>query len=124
MIDRQSLRAMALAQPGATDDSTPHAYAFGVGGKGFAWSWKERIDPKKPRIPRLDVLAVRCARPEKETILESDPQVFFTEPHYNGFPAVLVRLDRIDPELLREMLSSAWLAVAPRPLVKAYLASR
>jgi hypothetical protein len=66
--------------------------------KGFAWAWNERIEPKKPRVPNPEVLAVRVAnQAEKEALLAADPEKFFTEPHYNGFPAVLVRLSSIDP---------------------------
>jgi hypothetical protein len=87
--------------------------------KGFAWSWKERIDPKKPRVPNPDVLAVRVADlEEKELLLASDPagERIFTEPHYNGFPAVLVRLPAIDTEELAELLVEAWYCVAPKAL--------
>lgn len=61
--------------------------------KGFVWVWMERIAPKKPRVPQPAVVAVRVASLEaKEFLLSLDPNKFFTEPHYDGFPAVLVRL--------------------------------
>jgi hypothetical protein len=45
----------------------------------------ERIDPKKPRVPNPEVLAVRVASlAEKEELLAADPEKFFTEPRYNG----------------------------------------
>ena len=66
----------------------------------------ERVEPKKPRVPRDDVLAVRVAnQSEKEMLLKSDPATFFTEPHYNGFPAILVRLPAIDVDELAELLT-------------------
>jgi hypothetical protein len=43
-----------------------------------------------------------------QDLLALDPDVFFTEPHYDGYPAVLVRLPRIDPELLTVVLTDAW----------------
>ncbi len=90
-----------------------------VEGKGFAWTWMERVEPKKPRVPRPDVLAVRVAGAgEKEELLASAPGKFFTEPHYNGFPAVLVRLDAVDAEELAELLTDAWRCKAPKRLVK------
>lgn len=122
MIDAKTLREIALSLPEAHSSPDENRFGFGVRDKGFAWTWNPRVEPKKPKIPRLDVLAVRCGREEKETILESDPEVFFTEPHYNGFPAVLVRLDRIDVETMRGLLRSAWMHVAPKPLVKEFLA--
>lgn len=96
-----------MALPQAEDGSTPSSLAFTVAGKGFAWSWRERVHPKKPRVPRLDVLAVRCALDRKEMLLEAAPDRFFTEPHYNGYPAILVRLDVIGDEELAEMLKAA-----------------
>ncbi len=79
----------------------------------------ERIAPKRPRVPRLDTLAVRVANlEEKEALLALDERVFFTEAHYNGYPAVLVRLAEVEPEELRGLLIEAWRSRAPRRLVK------
>ncbi len=85
--------------------------------RGFAWAWNERIEPKKPRVPNPEVLAMRVASvAEKEELLASDPEKFFTEPHYNGFPAVLVRLPAIDAGELAELITDAWRCQAPRAL--------
>lgn len=87
--------------------------------KGFAWPWNERVDPKKPRVPNLSVLAIRTANlEEKEMLIASDPEKFFTEPHYNNFPAVLVRLDKIEMDELEELLTDAWRRLAPKALVR------
>ena len=56
-------------------------------------------------------------------LLASDADKFFTEPHYNGFPAVLVRLQAIGTSELRELIVEAWRTLAPRALVKDYDAS-
>jgi hypothetical protein len=89
--------------------------------KGFAWLWSERVEPKQPKVPNPGVLAVRVANAgEKEMLLASDPDKFFTEPHYNGFPAILVRLDAIEADELEELLIDAWRCVAPRALVKEF----
>ena len=89
--------------------------------KGFAWVWVERVEPKKPRVPRPDVVAIRVANQfEKEVLLTSDPEKFFTEPHYNGFPAVLVRLRAIGVDELEELILNAWRCQAPRQLVEAF----
>lgn len=53
---------------------------------------------------------------EKEELLVADPAKFFTEPHYNGFPAVLVRLPAIDAGELAELITDAWRCQAPRAL--------
>ena len=118
MATPEMARRIAASLPEVEDASTPESLAFSVRGKGFAWSWKERFVPKRPRRPRLDVLAVRCAPEEKEAILASDPEKFFTEDHYRGFPAVLVRLEKIDEKELAALLATAWRCQAPRGLVK------
>ena len=118
MITADQVRAIAMALPEAEDRSSDTRLAFEVRGKGFAWSWLERSTPKGPRAPRLDVLAVRCRSEEKDVILESDPAVYFTEPHYKGFPAVLIRLDVITEADLAALLTAAWRCQAPRALLK------
>ena len=55
---------------------------------------------------------------EKDMLLASDPAKFFTEPHYNGFPAVLVRLPAVETDELRELITDAWRCQAPPRLVR------
>ncbi|HSC12540.1 MAG TPA: hypothetical protein VLC97_16320, partial [Rhodanobacteraceae bacterium] len=75
-------------------------------------------DPRKPRVPCPRVLAVRVPNLDaKEILLMSDERKFFTEPHYDGFPAVLVRLEEIGRAELRELLMQAWAAQAPKVLL-------
>lgn len=124
MIDIDAIRRFAGSLPDTQDVSTASCLRFEVRGKGYAWSWLERTEAKGPRVPRLDVLAVRCPAEEKEAILESDPDVFFTEPHYRGFPAVIVRLDRIAEADLQALLTAAWRCQAPRTLVNKFLEKR
>lgn len=119
MATEEDLRRIALALPEVTEDQD--MLGFAVRGKGFAWSWKERVVPKKPRVERRDVLGVRVADAgAKEELLTADPEKFFTEAHYNGFPAVLVRLAAVDPDELAELLTDAWRTKAPRALLAAY----
>jgi hypothetical protein len=81
--------------------------------------WLERAEPKKPRVPRADVVAVRVRdQGEKAALLAGDPDRFFTEPHYNGFPAVLVRLRAITVAQLRKLIFDAWQCQAPRQRVE------
>jgi hypothetical protein len=120
--DQNDVRRIALALPQVVED--PDHFAFSVLGaakpKGIAWVWLERIDPKKARVPQPEVLAVRVSgETEKQALLASDPEVFFTEPHYNGFPAVLVRLGAVDVDQLAELIKEAWRCQAPRKLVEA-----
>jgi hypothetical protein len=114
MATLAELRRAALLLPGASEGDEPYAFGVTVRGKvkGFAWTWKERVEPKKPRVPNLEMIAIRVAGAEaKEDLLRADPGKFFTEPHYNGYPAVLVRLAAVDVVELTELLTDAHQAV-------------
>ncbi len=121
MADMEDVRRIRSTLPDTRADE--HGVAVMTGGKykGFVWVWNERVDPKKPRVPNWDVVAIRTADlDEKEGLLASDPEKFFTEPHYNNFPAVLVRLAKIGLDELEELLIDGWHAMAPKALVKEY----
>jgi hypothetical protein len=116
MTDADDVRRIALSLPGAEQDG--EKIRFMVDGKAFAWTWKKRVEAKRARVEQLDVFAVRVANEEeKQVLIASDPEKFFTEPHYNGYPAVLVRLDAIDGDELAELITDAWRIRAPRRLV-------
>jgi hypothetical protein len=120
MATQDDVRRIALSLP-ETVEGEDH-FAFSVRNKsklkGFAWVWLERIEPKKARVPQSEVLDVRVANlDEKATLLSMDADVFFTEPHYNGFPAVLVRLAAVELDLLEELIRQAWRCQAPKALV-------
>jgi hypothetical protein len=119
MATLEDVRRIGLALPETTADEDGVGVLNGGKVKGIAWRWKERVDPKKPRVPNDGVLAVRTADvTEKEGLIAHNPDIYFTEPHYNGFPAVLVRLDRIPLDELEELLIDGWRCMAPRSLVK------
>lgn len=121
MADQSDVRRIALSLPETVEEEGRFAFSVRNGDKqkGIAWVWLERIEPKKPRVPRPDVIAIRVAnQSEKEMLLASDDEKFFTEPHYNGYPAVLVRLAAIEVDELEELLTDAWRCQAPRSLVK------
>lgn len=85
--------------------------------KGFVWVWLERVDPKKPRVPNPGVIAVRVANlSQKDLMIANDPVKFFTEPHYNGYPAVLVRLNAVKVADLKPLITEAWACMAPKAL--------
>ena len=120
MATQADVRRIALALPGAEEE--PGHFAFGVRRKGklkgFAWVWLERIVPKKARVPQPKVLAIRVASlMDKEFLLELDAEKFFTEPHYNGYPAVLVRLKAVTVRELRPLITEAWRCLAPKELI-------
>jgi hypothetical protein len=58
----------------------------------------------------------------KEALIADDPDVYFTTPHFDGYPAVLVRLERIGLDELEELIVEGWLARAPKRLAKEYVA--
>jgi hypothetical protein len=71
-------------------------------------------------VPNKNFLAVRVANlAAKDMMLGADTVKFFTEPHYNGYPAVLVRLAEVNSADLRQLLTDAWRCAAPRDVVKA-----
>ena len=89
--------------------------------KGFCWSWAERIEPKRARVINDKVLAISTpGLAAKEVLLHSDERKFFTEPHYNGFPAILVRLEAIEPDELEDLLIDAWRCKASKATVLEY----
>jgi hypothetical protein len=120
MPTQADVRRLALALPEVSEGAD--GFGFSVPNKGkakaIAWAWNERTEPKKPRVPNPTVLAIRVSgEEEKQFLIGAQPDVFFTEPHYNGFPAILVRLEAIATEQLEELLIAAWRIQAPKTLV-------
>jgi hypothetical protein len=111
MADWDTVRELALAFP-EVEASSSGRVAFSVRGKGFAWEARERDGGG---------LAVRVDRDEKQLFLDANPDVYFTSRHYNGYPAVQVRVEAIEREELRERLEDAWLIQAPKRLAAAYV---
>ena len=109
------VRRIALALPEATVDDS--GAVFSVDGKVFAHPWLERLDPKKARVPNLDVLVVRIeSEADKEVLIQMDSRVFFTEPHFDGYASIHVRLAEADAPLLERLLADAWRTRAPKRL--------
>lgn len=122
MATQDDVRRIALSFPETEEGADRFAFSVRAKGKpkGFAWVWLERIAPKKSRVPNPDVLAVRVANlAQKELLLASDRTKFFTEPHYNGFPAILVRLQAVSVSELEMLLTDAWRCQAPATLTGA-----
>lgn len=115
------VRRIALALPETTErgshDDLP---AWRVRDKMFVWDRPLRkgdLAALGDAAPDGPVLGARV--PDlgaKEALLADDPQVYFTTPHFDGYPAVLVRLDRIDVDELTELVTEAWFARAPKRL--------
>lgn len=119
MATRADVRRIALSLP-KVEEAKDH-FAFSVPNKGklkgFVWVWMERVIPKKPRVANPGVIAVRVANlGQRDALLCAEPAKFFTEPHYEGFPAVLVRLDAVTVGDLKVLLAEAWRCMAPADL--------
>ena len=127
MATQADVRRIALALPGTEEAKDDFAFAVEQKGKPrkFVWVWKERIHPKKARVPQPKVLAMRTANLyDKDFLIASNPAVFFTEPHYDGFPAVMVRLAEISVRELRPLITEAWRTQAPKELQEPKRAKR
>ena len=120
MPDQEDVRRIAMALPEVVEAA--EGFAFSVPDRkgkprGFVWVWQERLQPKKPRVPNPTVLAVRVTGPEEKAMLLSiDETKFFTEPHYNGFPAILVNLPAVELWELEDLITNAWRCMAPKSL--------
>ena len=126
MATQADVRRIAMKLPGTREADGHFAFEVPVYDKrkkakkmkGFVWVWKERVDPKKARIPNPKVLAARTASlDDKEILLSLDQKKFFTEPHYNGFPAILIRLPEVTTAELRPLITEAWRCMAPPELL-------
>ena len=125
MATWDDVRRIALALPEVTEETRWGTASWCVRGKGFVWERPLRqadLAALGDRAPAGDVLGVRV--PDlgvKEALLADDPRVYFTTPHFDGYPAVLVELANASVEDLEEVVPEAWVARAPKRLAKAYL---
>src|SRR5215213_9400195 len=119
---------IALELPATSAGTSYGNRAWLVKGKAFAWERPLRRSDRDALGAGAPDGLILGARVEhvvaKEALLVDDPGVYFTTPHFDGYPAVLVRLERISAEDLEELLAEAWLARAPKRLAKAFLAQR
>src|SRR3954467_4249372 len=114
MASIADVQRLALELPGAVEDGPRYL----VGGKLFAWPWLERVHPKKARVANLDVYVVRVASEAvKFELAAQEPEVFFAEPHYDGYAAVMVRLAAVPVPRLRQLLHASWRLRAPKDLL-------
>ena len=121
MATQADVRRIAMSFPGAEEVKGRFAFEVPNKGKrkGFVWIWLERIEPKKPRVPNAGVIAVRVPNlADKDLLISAEPGKYFTEPHYNGYPAVLVRLAAVKVADLRPLIAEAWRCQAPAELTK------
>ena len=119
MATPDDVRQIALSLPGVEEADNYFAFSVVDGDKrrGIVWVWLERIHPKKGRVPNPGMIGVRVANVgQRDMMIAAEPRKFFTEPHYNGYPAVLVRLDEVSVGDLEILIVEAWRCLAPREL--------
>jgi hypothetical protein len=125
MASWDDVRRLALALPETSErPSRDHAF-WRVRDKGFVWERPLRASDLRALGDAAPTGPILGARVEhlgaKEALLASEPDVYFTTPHFDGYPAVLVRLDVITVDELGELILDAWLARAPKRLASSYL---
>jgi hypothetical protein len=115
MADADDVRRLALALPHVVEIDSD-GFDFRVGNKGFVWSYPERL-PGKPRRIRTDIAVLYVGdEAEKQALLLGEPELFFTTPAYDGLSLVMLRLDKVDTDRLRELVTDAWRMRAPAEL--------
>jgi hypothetical protein len=105
MASEADVRAIALSLPGTTEEQWYQTPGYKVAGKGFL-----RLRTEGGLVVFVSDMG------EKEALLGSGSDAFFTTPHYDGWPVVLVDLDKIDRNELRELITDSWLIKAPPKL--------
>jgi hypothetical protein len=107
VADADDVRRLALALRGVTEVESA-GFDFRVAGKGFVWSYPERV-PGQPRVIRTDIAVLYVGdEAEKQALLLGEPELFFTASGYDGSPLVLLRLAMVDDERLGELVTDAW----------------
>lgn len=131
MATLDDVRAIAMSLPGVSEDTSAQAGGLAWRTKAGTVAWER--EPSKADLAALDklgrewpggaVVGVRTDDNEtKDALIGSFPDAFFTIPHFDGYPAVLVKLDRIDPDQLAEVITDAWLVRAPKRVAAQWLA--
>ena len=111
MASEEDVRRIALSLPETIEKPWFNTPGFRVKDKGFL---RIRSEAEGGLVVFVADLG------EKEALLASDPDKFFTTPHYDGYPAVLVNLPAVDVDELRELITDSWRLKAPKRVLKAF----
>ncbi|MGH7661222.1 MAG: MmcQ/YjbR family DNA-binding protein [Vulcanimicrobiaceae bacterium] len=126
MATLADVRHIALGLPGTTEERTRRGWAAWIVNKKF-FVWERELLPSDlaalgKKAPKGIILGIRTAHLEmKDVLLANDPKIFFTTPHFDGYPAVLAQLEKIGVGKLREVIVEAWLARAGKRAVAEFL---
>lgn len=121
----EDVRRIALALPETTERLSRDLRQWRVRDRLFVWerplrrSDREALGDDAPEGPILGARVEHLGA--KSALIADDPTVFFTTPHFDGYPAILVRLDAIRLDALHEVIVEAWLVRAPRRLAAKYV---
>jgi hypothetical protein len=129
MATWEDVRRLAQVLPETVEIDNPQGtegtMSWRVRDKAFAWERPLRrgdLAALGDAAPDGPILAARVSdEGAKQALLHENPRVYFTTPHFEGYPAILVRLPRITPLELEELLGEAWLSRAPKRLAKDWL---
>jgi hypothetical protein len=120
------VRRFALALPEAREEMRRGLRLWVVKDKLFVWERplrKSDLRALGDAAPNGPILGARVEHlVAKDALIADNPEAFFTTPHFDGYPAVLVLLEKIALEELEEVVVEAWLARAPKRLAEAYVA--
>jgi hypothetical protein len=122
VADFEDVRRIAMALPGSEERLSRERLQWRVGGKLFVWERPLRAkeaDELGASAPDGPILGAHVEHLHaKEALLAEEPGVYFTTSHFDGHTSVLVRLDRIGPPALEEIVTEAWFARAPVKLAR------
>ncbi len=107
-ITKADLKKIALSFPGAKEESSYGQPAFKVEKKFFT-RLRSEDDSLVWIVDSID---------ERDHLLEMDPKTYFITDHYRNYPSVLVRIARLDKDMLKKMLERRWRAIAPKKMLK------
>jgi len=125
MATWDDVQRLALALPETSEAISREQRHWRVKDKSFVWERPLRradLEALGAEAPEGPILGARVEHLiAKEALLADDPEVYFTTPHFDGYPAVLVPLERIRLDDLQELVVEAWLARAPKRLAQAFM---
>jgi hypothetical protein len=128
MATWEDVRRIALALPDTSERLSRGRCQWRV--RDLLFVWERPLRPKEVQAlgdaaPDGPIVVARVEHlGAKEALLADDPSVYLTTPHFDGYPAILARLDRLGAAELDELVTEAWLVRAPKRVVESYLETR